>query len=99
MAAHRIWSSVLALVLVSQILSSAALAAPRAAPALPAPAAPLPGWVWPAESVRVVVPYAAPAHRYGPGHRGIDLALEGTISLRAPAGGVVAFSGTVVDRT
>jgi murein DD-endopeptidase MepM/ murein hydrolase activator NlpD len=55
-----------------------------------------PSWEWPSDEVRIVAPYAAPAHAYGPGHRGVDIAASG--ELRAPAEGVVAFSGTVVDR-
>ncbi|HWV49364.1 MAG TPA: M23 family metallopeptidase, partial [Microbacterium sp.] len=43
-----------------------------------------------------VEPFVAPAHEYGPGHRGIDIVAEGEV--RAPADGVVAFVGTVVDR-
>lgn len=55
-----------------------------------------PPWTWPVDPVRVVVPYVAPAHAYGAGHRGIDVAADGDV--RAPADGVVAFSGRVVDR-
>jgi murein DD-endopeptidase MepM/ murein hydrolase activator NlpD len=54
------------------------------------------GWVWPVSPVRIVEPYEAPAHEYGPGHRGIDLAASGP--LRAPADGVVAFAGPVAGR-
>lgn len=53
-------------------------------------------WAWPVDPPRVVRAYAAPAHAYGPGHRGIDLAASALV--RAPADGVVAFSGRVVDR-
>lgn len=53
-------------------------------------------WRWPVSPVRIVEPFAAPAHEYGPGHRGIDLAASGSVA--APASGVVVFSGTVVDR-
>ncbi|SDO80406.1 Peptidase family M23 [Microbacterium sp. ru370.1] len=53
------------------------------------------GWTWPTSPVRILRAYAAPAHPYGPGHRGIDLA--GT-EVRAPAEGVVAFVGTVAGR-
>ncbi|MGO1410572.1 murein hydrolase activator EnvC family protein [Microbacterium sp. JB110] len=53
-------------------------------------------WRWPTSPVRVVAGFAAPAHDYGAGHRGIDLSAAGEV--RAPASGVVAFSGTVVDR-
>lgn len=56
------------------------------------------GWQWPLEGFRLVLPYQAPAHRYGPGHRGVDLRPNGDDAVRAPAAGVVAFSGTVVDR-
>jgi murein DD-endopeptidase MepM/ murein hydrolase activator NlpD len=55
-------------------------------------------WIWPTSGFRLVAPYVAPAHRYGPGHRGVDLALFGTRTVRSPAPGVVRFTGTVVDR-
>lgn len=53
-------------------------------------------WRWPVTPVRILKHFVAPAHEYGPGHRGVDLAASG--SVMAPASGVVAFSGTVVDR-
>ncbi|MFJ4997186.1 murein hydrolase activator EnvC family protein [Microbacterium sp. NPDC088619] len=58
-----------------------------------------PLWRWPIDAPRVVAsPYRAPAHEYGAGHRGIDIATaQGTI-VRAPADGMIAFRGTVVDR-
>lgn len=72
---------------------------PGPAPTSPAALEPAPaGWMWPLRSFRIVLPYEAPAHRYGPGHRGIDLWPTGSAEVRAPAAGVVAFSGTVVDR-
>ncbi len=61
----------------------------------PVPAA----WLWPLEGPRALVrPYLAPAHPYGPGHRGIDLGASESVDVRAPAAGVVHFSGFVVDR-
>lgn len=59
---------------------------------------PEPGrWVWPGATPRQVTEaYREPAHEYGPGHRGIDVAADRTV--RSPADGVIAFSGTVVDR-
>jgi murein DD-endopeptidase MepM/ murein hydrolase activator NlpD len=54
--------------------------------------------VWPAESFRLARAYVAPAHEYGPGHRGIDLDLQGGAVVRAPADGVVAFAGSVAGR-
>ncbi len=56
------------------------------------------GWVWPADAFRLSRVYVAPAHQYGPGHRGIDLALIGSRAVRAPADGVVAFAGRVAGR-
>jgi len=56
-------------------------------------------WSWPvAPPFAVARDYVAPAHAYGPGHRGIDLAVGGETSVRAPDDGVVAFAGRVVDR-
>ncbi|MGN8025670.1 murein hydrolase activator EnvC family protein [Microbacterium sp. 22242] len=61
------------------------------------PALPDAGWLWPVAGARsVIVPFRAPAHEYGPGHRGIDIAASGEV--RAPADGAIAFAGTVVDR-
>lgn len=56
-------------------------------------------WRWPVDASRhVAVPYRAPAHAYAPGHRGIDLHAAAQASVHAPASGVIAFTGTVVDR-
>ena len=56
------------------------------------------GWVWPAEGFRLARAYVAPAHEYGPGHRGIDLELRESTVVRAPADGVTAFAGSVAGR-
>ncbi|PKI93296.1 peptidase M23 [Actinomycetales bacterium SN12] len=56
-------------------------------------------WVWPVDGARSVVePFRAPVHEYGAGHRGMDVAAAAGADVMAPAAGVVAFSGTVVDR-
>lgn len=55
-------------------------------------------WAWPVSGFRLVHRYLAPPHRYGPGHRGIDLAVFGQPEVRSPAAGIVAFAGRVVDR-
>lgn len=54
--------------------------------------APVPG------SLHVAAPFRAPAHTFGAGHRGVDLTAPIGTRLVAPASGVVAFRGTVVDR-
>ncbi|MBA8815906.1 murein DD-endopeptidase MepM/ murein hydrolase activator NlpD [Microbacterium halimionae] len=56
-------------------------------------------WVWPIAAFRVTASFAAPAHAYGPGHRGLDIVpLDGN-SVFAPAAGIVAFAGKVADRS
>lgn len=56
-------------------------------------------WIWPIDGARVVLePFRAPAHAYGAGHRGIDIAATPGAVVMAPAAGIVAFRGTVVDR-
>jgi murein DD-endopeptidase MepM/ murein hydrolase activator NlpD len=68
-------------------------------PAAAQPPSPEQPWRWPVSGVRqVITPFQAPAHDYGPGHRGIDLAAPIGTVVHAPADGVVAFRGTVVDR-
>jgi len=57
----------------------------------------MPDWSLPALGASVLVPFDAPEHDYAAGHRGIDIGpVDGPIL--APADGVVAFAGTVVDR-
>lgn len=56
-------------------------------------------WIPPlARSIEVVGPYRAPPHKYGSGHRGIDLPAAPGERVLAPASGTVVFAGTVVDR-
>lgn len=89
---------VAAAILLSPVVSGipAESASARAAP--PAPDLVSLGWVWPASAFRLARPYVAPAHDYGPGHRGIDLALDEGMPVRAPADGVIAFAGSVAGR-
>src|SRR5690606_24664148 len=47
---------------------------------------------------RVVQAFRAPAHDYGAGHRGMDISAAVGAEVLAPASGVVAFRGVVVDR-
>ncbi|RIJ51801.1 M23 family peptidase [Clavibacter lycopersici] len=58
-----------------------------------------PRWAWPVDPPHTVTrPFEAPATPYGPGHRGIDIAVEPGAEVRAPADGTVSFAGVVVDR-
>lgn len=62
-------------------------------------AAPGHPWTWPTSGARTVAePFVAPAHDYGPGHRGMDVVVVTGAEVRSPADGVVAFRGVVVDR-
>lgn len=57
-------------------------------------------WQWPLPAPHhVLAPFEAPEHRYGPGHRGIDIAVraEGA-EVRAVEAGTVRFSGEVAGR-
>lgn len=65
---------------------------------LPPAAASSSDWTWPVTAFRLERPFVAPAHEYGPGHRGIDLRPLDDSRVRAPAPGVVAFSGSVAGR-
>lgn len=61
-------------------------------------APPEPRWTWPLDPPhRLVRAFEAPAHAYGPGHRGVDLSGGGTRVL-AVEGGVVRFAGQVAGR-
>lgn len=90
------------------LLGGAPLAAPPSVHAATAPrSAPSPAdgsasegaWRWPVDGGRhVSAAYRAPAHAYGPGHRGMDVTAAVGTAVVAPADGVVAFQGAVVDR-
>ena len=56
------------------------------------------GWRWPIVPARITRAYAAPAHAYGAGHRGIDLAATIGEAAVAPADGTVAYAGDVAGR-
>jgi murein DD-endopeptidase MepM/ murein hydrolase activator NlpD len=55
------------------------------------------GWPLPPPH-RVTRRFAAPETRYGPGHRGVDLAGRPGEQVLAAAAGTVVFAGSVVDR-
>lgn len=81
---------------------SAPRPAPRGAPpappgvGIPAPGA---GYAWPLLPVPAVrTPFRAPAHAYGPGHRGVDLAGAVGQAVLAARAGTVVFAGPVAGR-
>lgn len=62
------------------------------------PLPPAATWVWPTSGSEVILrDFRAPSTPWGPGHRGLDLAASSP-EVRAPASGVVSFSGFVVNR-
>lgn len=81
------------------VIVALALPIPTSARASSSDGATDPLWRWPIDAPRAVAsPYRAPAHEFGAGHRGIDLATAQGVIVRAPADGTIAFRGTVVDR-
>ena len=53
----------------------------------------------PVAPAQIIAPYRPPASAYGPGHRGLDLAATVRQPVISPLDGVVAFVGTVNDRS
>lgn len=86
-----------ALILLAPPSADPAAATARETVSLGADHTEAPRWIWPGGVTVVVRGYEAPANPYGPGHRGIDIAVAGE-SIAAPDDGVVAFRGIVVDR-
>ncbi|WP_166426753.1 murein hydrolase activator EnvC family protein [Labedella populi] len=66
------------------------------------PGARAPGgsWSWPVGEPRVVVRgFIPPEHRFGAGHRGLDIAAREGDTVVAPSAGVVLFAGPVAGRS
>lgn len=56
-------------------------------------------WQWPLPPPHPVVRvFEAPAHQYGPGHRGIDIASDDGAAVQAVEDGTVHFAGEVAGR-
>ncbi|MGJ9401734.1 murein hydrolase activator EnvC family protein [Arthrobacter sp. KK5.5] len=84
-------------------LAAGSAMGPPAAPSGGIASAPAPGWTWPVSggpggAPRVLEPFDPPRERWLAGHRGADLESGSGAEVLAPAGGIVAFVGTVVDR-
>jgi murein DD-endopeptidase MepM/ murein hydrolase activator NlpD len=64
------------------------------------PSAGKPVWRWPlpgpgGSPPTVLRPFNPPAHRWLPGHRGVDLAAPGAAEVLAAGPGTIAFAGTL----
>jgi hypothetical protein len=80
--------------LAGQVLLGMFLAAALAGPAVAAGT-----WVWPLEGPHVVTRgFDPPATRYGPGHRGADLAALPGQPVRAAGAGRVSYAGLLAGR-
>lgn len=55
-------------------------------------------WLPPVDDPVLLRRFAAPATRWGAGHRGVDLASAVGAPVRSPTAGTVTFAGRVVDR-
>ena len=56
-------------------------------------------YAWPLRPVPAVeVAFREPTHRFGPGHRGVDLAAEKGAAVLASAPGTVVFAGALAGR-
>lgn len=57
-------------------------------------------WTWPTDGTHPIIrPFIAPATPYSAGHRGIDIAAPAGAIVRSPDGGIIHFSGFVVNRS
>ncbi|MFC5995280.1 M23 family metallopeptidase [Pseudonocardia hispaniensis] len=103
LAGGRGWAACVALVTTVALTWSGGAAA---APAQPGPAppargapAPQPAYGWPLDPPPVVrAPFREPAHRYGPGHRGVDLAGQPGQPVLAARAGTVVYAGLLAGR-
>jgi murein DD-endopeptidase MepM/ murein hydrolase activator NlpD len=83
----------LAGVIIGLLLGGVPAPAAAAQPRLPGPAD------WPlAGTPEVIRGFVAPDHKYGAGHRGVDLAARPGVPVLASAAGTVAFAGSVAGR-
>lgn len=92
--------SLLAAVLTTLVVGALMPAPSTAGPLVPdAGSAPAVGWTAPLGGAPPVTrPFEAPAHAYGPGHRGVDLGSAPGTPVLAAGNGVVVFAGMVAGR-
>ncbi|WNV74441.1 murein hydrolase activator EnvC [Geodermatophilus sp. DSM 44513] len=88
----RVLAPLLLLVVLLSSAGAAAVAAPAAVPDVPAGL-----WSRPVDG-EVTRAFDPPPDRYGPGHRGVDLAGSPGSPVRAAGDGVVVFAGMVAGR-
>lgn len=92
---RAVLSAVLGVLTVAVLAPGPSTADPRAAHPVPVAS----GWTVPlAGELTVTRPFEAPAHAYGPGHRGVDLAGVPGEPVLAAGDGVVVFAGMVAGR-
>lgn len=99
--ARRVLAGVLGVLLIACVVAAPADASPRDSGEGLEPVAGA-SWVWPLQPFRLLRPFIAPPHEYGPGHRGLDLSPAAgsgdAATVRAPAAGAIAFAGQVAGR-
>lgn len=95
----RVLVALVLVILSPRVPARAPASAPVPAPASAPVTAPAAGrWVRPVGGP-VVDPFRAPAHPYGPGHRGVTFAAVAGTPVRAAGAGRVAFVGTIAGVT
>ena len=79
-----------------RLLTACAVAVSTALGALTPAVEASPCW-WPPVEATVVDPFRAPPCVWCAGNRGLDYRVDGSADVRAAAGGLVVFAGTVAD--
>ncbi|MGY2129006.1 M23 family metallopeptidase [Blastococcus sp. SYSU DS0617] len=92
-------AAVFATLVVAVLAPAPSTADPGGSPAPTTPSAAAAGWIVPLPGpLTVTRPFDPPAHAYGPGHRGADLAGPPGSPVLAAGDGVVVFAGMVAGR-
>jgi len=91
------WFAVAVLLAFAAAIPPARPVGPTLPAAAVAPSSPV-GYVPPVEPLRVLRGFEPPPSPYGPGHRGVDLAVSPGQAVHTAAAGVVGFVGPVAGR-